>query len=167
MEDLQPLNCFLGVQDSRDSTGLRLRQSKYVSDILDRAKMIGAKQAAAPCDYGSKLSKTHGDLLLDPTEYRQIVDALQYCTLKAWHSLLCRQTLSTYACANLFHWIATKRVLRYLKGTVDFGLFYAPSSLSLQAFCDSDWIATSGIFLGQNLISWSAKKQNVVSRSST
>lgn len=64
--------------------------------------MIGAKQAAAPCDYGSKLSKTHGDLLLDPTEYRQIVDALQYCTLKAWHSLLCRQTLSTYACANLF-----------------------------------------------------------------
>jgi len=73
------------------------------------------------------------------------------------------------------HWSAAKRVLRYLKHTIDHGLFYSHGSLQLQAFCDSDWAgnlddqrSTSGfgIFLGNCLVAWSAKKQAVVSRSS-
>ncbi|RVX16244.1 putative mitochondrial protein [Vitis vinifera] len=93
MKDLGPLGYFLGIQASRDSSGLHLRQSKYIGDLLHRTKMAGAKPASSPCTTGLKLS-TH---------------------------------------------VAAKRVLRYLKGTIDLGLWYTKGEQTLQAFCDSDW----------------------------
>lgn len=74
------------------------------------------------------------------------------------------------------HWTAAKRVLRYLKGSVDLGLFYSNAGISLNAFCDSGragnlddrkYSSGFGVFLGQSLISWSVKKQNVGSQSNT
>ena len=72
------------------------------------------------------------------------------------------------------HWSAVKRVLCYLKGSIDYGLLYTPSSIALNAFCNSDWVGSPddrkstdgyGIFIRQNLVSWSSKKQSVVSES--
>jgi hypothetical protein len=74
------------------------------------------------------------------------------------------------------HLAALKRLLRYLRGTVDYGLLLHQSTSSeLVVYTDADWAgcpdtrrSTSGfaVFLGGNLVSWSSKRQPVVSRSS-
>ena len=71
---------------------------------------------------------------------------------------------------TMSHWIATKRILRYLKGTIDLWIFYkkGESSLRIMAFTDSDYAdnlddrrSTSGFvfMLGSGAVSWSSKKQ--------
>jgi hypothetical protein len=74
------------------------------------------------------------------------------------------------------HLTALKRILRYLRGLLDYGLLLRPSSTSdLVVYTDVDWVgcletrrSTSGyaVFLGANLVSWAAKRQPVISRSS-
>jgi hypothetical protein len=177
LKDLGPLGYFLGIQVTRTTHGLHLRQSKYILDVLHRARMVGAKPYSAPCVSGGKLSSQSGDPLSDISEYRSVVGALQYCTLtrpEIAYSVnqLC-QHLHTPTTA---HWSSAKQVLRYLKGTVDHGLYFTRGTLDFHAYSDSDWAGDSddcrsttgyGVFLGPCLISWCAKKQPTVSRSNT
>lgn len=77
---------------------------------------------------------------------------------------------------NKTHWIALKRVLRYLKGTIHYGLFLKkPTSLQLQSYCDSNSAgdldqrnSTTGciLFLGENLVSRKSVKKKIIARSS-
>ena len=75
------------------------------------------------------------------------------------------------------HWEAIKSILRYLKGTINHGLFYGKKNdLTVSTFSDADWAGSmndkrriSGyvFLLGTTTISWSSKKQPTVALSST
>ncbi|XP_059446489.1 uncharacterized mitochondrial protein AtMg00810-like [Corylus avellana] len=177
LKDLGPLSYFLGIQVTRDASGLHICQTKYITELLHKTQMNGAKPSKSPCTLGSKLSRLDGETLSDPTPYRQGVGALQKYTLtrpKIAYSI--NQLCQHMHAPSTTHWTTAKRVLRYLQGTTDHGLYYNKGNLQLNAFCDSDWAgcpddrrSTMGFtaFLGECLIAWSAKKQAVVSRSST
>jgi hypothetical protein len=81
LKDLGSLHYFLGIQVTRDSVGLHICQNKYITDLLHKTHMDGSKPSKSPCSLGTKLSKHDGEPLADPTTYRQVVGALQYCTL--------------------------------------------------------------------------------------
>src|SRR3954468_5840242 len=142
--------------------------------------MKGCKPVSTPLSTSEKLSLHDGDPLGpdDSTQYRSIVGALQYLTLTRPDISFSVNKVCQYLHApTTAHWTAAKRILRYVQGTIHVGLTFQQSSSSLlSAFSDADWAgclddrrSTGGfaIFLGPNLVSWSARKQATVSRSST
>ncbi|XP_019193128.1 PREDICTED: uncharacterized protein LOC109187399 [Ipomoea nil] len=177
IRDLGTPGFFLGIETVKVNDGMLLLQRRYLGDILTRAGMGDCKLLATPAAVTQAVSPSEKPFD-NPTQYRRIVGALQYLTIT-------RPNLS-YAVNRLCqfmhsltedHWGLLKRVLRYVKGTQDYGLRLSPSTLTaLHAFSDSDWAgcpvdrkSTSGyvVFLGSNLISWLSRKQRTVTRSST
>nr|XP_020162983.2 uncharacterized mitochondrial protein AtMg00810-like [Aegilops tauschii subsp. strangulata] len=177
IKDLGPLHYFLGIEVIRRADGFFLHQRKYAHELLDRAGMLNCKPAATPVDTKAKLSATDGSPASDAPFYRSIVGALQYLTLTRPELQYAVQQVCLHMHAPRdAHWTAVKRILRYIRGTLDLGLsLQASSSMDLTAYSDADWAgcpdtrrSTSGycIYLGPSLISWSSKRQPVVSRSS-
>lgn len=178
MKDMGPLSYFLGIQAHFTPTGLFLNQEKYASDLLQAAGMLDCAPMPTPLPLQLDRIPNQDKVFDNPTYFRSLAGKLQYLTLTRPDiqfsvNLVCQKmhepTVSDF---NLL-----KRILRYLKGTINMGVsFESDTNSQLRAYCDSDWAgcqdtrrSTGGFctFLGSNLISWSAKKQDSVARSST
>ncbi|XP_071689115.1 uncharacterized mitochondrial protein AtMg00810-like [Rutidosis leptorrhynchoides] len=175
--DLGNLSSFLGISIQRKSDGLFLNQTAYANDIISRAGMTLCQPISTPVDTMGKLSSNAGDKYKDPTYFRSLAGALQYLTFTRPDIAYAVQQV----CLHMhdprdIHMLAIKRIIRYIKGTVHMGLHMTRSKKhELVSYTDSDWggcldtrRSTSGycVFLGDNLIFWSSKRQPTISRSS-
>ncbi|GJS37961.1 ribonuclease H-like domain-containing protein [Tanacetum coccineum] len=162
MTDLGSLNYFLGISAQRSKSGL------FFSQHCNPCK--------TPVDTESKLG-SDGDPVSDPTLYRSLAGALQYLTFTRPDISYAVQQICLYMHDPRDpHFTALKRILRYVRGTLDHGLqLHISSTSQLTAFTDADWAgcpvtcrSTSEycVFLGDNLLSWPAKRQVILSRSS-
>ena len=149
-----------------------------MTDILVRTKMLDAKPVQTPLPTDQVIKLLDGTSLSDATEYRQVIGALQYLSFTRPDIAFAVNKLAQFMHRpTTGHWSLTKRLLRYLKGTVGHGLVInRESPISLHAFSDADWAgnqddrtSTSAyvLFLGSNVISWCSRKQKSVARSST
>ncbi|WVZ17679.1 hypothetical protein V8G54_010661 [Vigna mungo] len=174
--DLGPLSYFLGIAVTRNATGMFLSQKKYAEEILERAGMTNCKTCPTPVDTKPKLGASNDIPYEDPTKYRRLAGALQYLTLtRPDISYAVQQVCLHMHDPKENHMNALKRILRYIQGTIDFGLHLYKSTMgNLLSYTDADWggcpdtrRSTFGycIFFGDNLISWSSKRQPTLSHS--
>jgi hypothetical protein len=176
MKDLGVLYHFLGVTVEPHPAGLLLHQRQYTRDILERAGTTDCNPCSTPVDTQGKLSEAEGPPVSDPTAYRSLAGALQDLTFTRPDITYAVQQICLHMHdPQVPHLTGIKRLLRYLRGTIDYGLLLHRSSAELVVYTDADWAgcpdnrhSTSGyaVFLGGNLVSWSSKRQPVVSRSS-
>ena len=177
MKDLGDLHYFLGIEFHHTPQELFLSQSKYALDILEQASTVDCKPISTPMVMGQHLSG-NGSPYVDLTHFRSIVGALQYLAITRPDLTHSVNTMCLFMLApTKEHYLAIKRILCYIKGSLHFGLtIYSNSEQRSLAYSDTDWAScpdtrrsTSifAVFLGCNLISSNAKKQSTVSHSST
>jgi hypothetical protein len=141
VKDLGLLNYFLGIEVLPSFGGFLLPQHRYILDILSRTKMTEAKPINCPMASSTHLSAHEGDLFSDHTLFHSTVGTLQYLCITRPNISFCVDKLAQFMHnpTNL-HWQAVKRLLRYLKQKVHFGLqFYCTDFASIQAYSDTDW----------------------------
>ena len=123
-----------------------------------------------------KLSKEDESKVVDPKHYRSMIGSLLYVTTSRPDVKQVVGMVARFQDApKESHVQAVKRIFRYLKGTIDLGLWYPrKNSFSLKAYSDADWEgcvddikSTSGgaFFLGESLVAWTSKKQSSISLS--
>jgi hypothetical protein len=177
MKDPRLLHHFLGITVERRPDGLFLHQRTYMLNILKQAVMVDCKPCMTPVDLQAKLVDDSRSPVVDASRFWSIAGALQYLTFTRPDIAYPVQQI----CLHMHdprepHMTAMKRILRYLRGMPNFGLLLCRSSSSdLVVYTDVDWAgcpdtrrSTSryAVFLRDNLVSWSAKRQTVVSHSS-
>ncbi|OIT38350.1 putative mitochondrial protein, partial [Nicotiana attenuata] len=155
-----------------------LSQANYINEILSAELMSDCKSAKTPISNSDLLKLNDGADLTDATRYRRVLDRLQYLSFNRPDISYAVNKLSQFMQSpSDLHWNVVKRVLRYLRGTIQFGLRVSPNcDFNLHMYSDADWAedltdrsSTSGyiLFLDRNPISWSSKKHKIVHRSST
>jgi hypothetical protein len=178
MTDLGKMKYFLGVEVLQNSDGIYISKKKYAKNVLERFGMEKSNSVKNPIVPGVKLMKDEEGAKVNATMYKQLVGSLMYLIATRPDLMYVVCLISRFmANPTEIHLQAAKRVLRYLKGTVDLGIFYQKEgNKELLAYTDSDYAgdvddrkSTSGyvFLLSEGAVSWSSKKQPVVTLSTT
>eukprot|EP00253_Pinus_taeda_P020681 PITA_20681 len=152
MTDLGYVHYYLGIEVTQNPKFIFLSQKKYIGYLLNRFGVTECNPLTTPMEQNLKLTSIEGKEFEDATKYRQLVGSLNYLTTTRPDISFAVGILSRVMqkpCEG--HWSTAKRVLKYLKGTQDFGIKYTGYAMSL----------------GLGVVSWRSRKQSVPEDSTT
>ncbi|GJU63135.1 retrovirus-related pol polyprotein from transposon TNT 1-94 [Tanacetum coccineum] len=172
------ISFFLGLQISQSPRGIFINQSKYALESLKKYSFDSCDPVDTPMMEKSKLAEDKEGKVVDQSHYRGMIGTLLYLTTSRPDLQFAICMCARYqARPTDKHLHAVKKIFRYLRGTVNRGLWYLKdSSIALTAFADTDHAgcqdtrrSTSGSmqFLGDRLVSWSSKRHKSAAISST
>ncbi|KAL9260570.1 Copia protein-like protein [Drosera capensis] len=178
MSDLGLLSYYLGIEIEQKKGWIKLKQSAYAKKILSQFRMAECNVTKYPMEPKLRVHKDSEGVPVDATEYRHIVRCLRYLLhTRPDLSFAVGMTSRYMERPTIMHHKVVKQILRYLKGTVDYGLIYMSGQHkeSFIGYTDSDLAgdhdgrkSTSGMafYMNESLVSWNSQKQKTVALSS-
>ena len=172
MKDMDETKVILGVKITRMGDSIKLSQEHYVEKILKRFEHFDAKPVSTSYDANTHLMKNRGDPM-GQDEYAQIIGSLMhlmnFSRLDIAYAVcrLCRYIHNP----NNDHWSTLARLMKYLRGTMNYGILYSGFLAVLEEYNDDNWISdsneiksTSGyVFtLGGGDVAWKSSKQTLI-----
>ncbi|KAL0404261.1 UNVERIFIED_CONTAM: Copia protein [Sesamum radiatum] len=165
MKDMRRLMCI------RENKGIYISQSHYIEKLLKKFNYFDSTPISTPMDPSVKLMPNTGEAVFQ-LEYSKVIDCLMYA-IKSTRLDIAYAVgkLSRFTSNPSTHlWQAIRRVLKYLKKTMNYGLSYSRFPSILEGYSSASWItnvedhsSTSGwvFLLGGGVISWASTKQTV------
>ncbi|GLT83450.1 hypothetical protein SLE2022_017400 [Rubroshorea leprosula] len=170
MSDLGEMSYFLGMEIHQCESGIFVSQHKYALDVLKKFSMDQCMSVPTPLVQNSKLIAEDGYEKTNASIYRSLVESLSYLTATRPDLMYAASLLSRFIHSpSQAHFGVAKRVLRYLNGTSDYGLWFEKHKHGiLHYFSDSDWAGShedAKSTTGFAAFSWMSRKQEVVAQS--
>ncbi|KAL8110234.1 hypothetical protein AgCh_026086 [Apium graveolens] len=178
MTDLGKLNYYLGIEVEQGDGCIKLSQTGYARKIIEKAGMMGCNPTKYPMDPKEQIDKDEGGKAVDVTQYKSTIGGLRYLVHTRLDIAYAVGIASRYMeKPTMVHQNAVKRILRYVQGTLHFGLVYSKSNGNniVTGFADSDLAgnmddrrSTGGMcfYLNESLVTWVSQKQRCVALSS-
>ncbi|GJV17811.1 ribonuclease H-like domain, reverse transcriptase, RNA-dependent DNA polymerase [Tanacetum coccineum] len=141
MSDLGLLAYYLGIEVTQTGGDISIKQTAYANKILKEAGMIDCNETLIPMDPGTRLTKITKGTMVNSTEYRSLIGCLRYLLHTRPDLSYSVGLLSRYMQEpKEQHMKAIKQVLRYVKGTKDYGITYKHNGGNkIQGFSDSSY----------------------------
>lgn len=177
MKDLGLMHYFLGLEVWQKPCEIFFSQGKYIVKLLERFGMVDCKSVTTLMELNFKklCESAAGPNLGNPSEYHQLVGDLMFLVNCRPDICFAVNILSQFMVEpHHMHWIAAKNLLRYLRGTITYGLRYTVENVRLHGYFDVDWTGSvvdcksrcgCCFSLGSDSISWMSRKQKSVSLS--
>lgn len=178
MSNLGTLSYYLGLEVKQEKGRIELCQAAYAKKILEKTGMWDCNPTKFPMDPKECITKDEGGKPVDVTNFKSMIGGLRYLVHSRPDIAYSVGIVSRYMeKPTMVHQMAAKRILRYVKGTLHFGLVYTKGNGSdlLTGYSDSDLAghvddrrSTAGMvfYLNEGLVTWTSQKQRCVALSS-
>ncbi|CAM8898957.1 unnamed protein product [Rhodiola kirilowii] len=174
MKDTGKADVILGIRIKSENKSIALSQSHYVEKVLKKFNYLNCSPVSTLMDPSVKLNLPNTGEPISQLECSQVIGYLMYAMTSTRPDIaFAVGQLSRYTSnPSTHHWEAIRRVLKYLKGTMNYGLVYAGFPSVLEGYTDASWITnledhsstSDWVFLLEGgAISWASKKQTCIS----